>query len=732
MFNQYPYLNLNDLNLDYILKAIKEMRYEVTNFVSINAIKYANPIQWNITSQYEKNTIVIDPVTGTAYISVAAVPAGVALTRPEYWTVVFDLGSFVTRAAQNFTSHWESETTTTATFSTPAGGWLVWGDVLYKALVNITAGDAYVVNSNIEHFTIEDLYNAYLNTIAQILAMIGDLANLTTSDTSDIVHAINSVLSDINITIGDLTNLTTTDRDSIVNAINSIITERGALANLTTADKTSIVNAINDEVQARQNADNALQTATKEKPFINVKDYGAVGDGVTDDYQAFVDAIAAGSDTGATVIVPDGNYYLSAEPAVTNLNSGDNLNLLLGYNVEFSGAGAGNPNNPVFNGKLLSPVCNKGNRLRGFSFKSYDKHPSPAGNGSVFHSIEWLADTTDDYINVTGSIANGSYIMTLSSVDGVSLGAGVVPVNPITGFPDGSTKQNTARVTAIDFANNTIEIGFPSANPSAWAGIATSSPWTGASISNQPFKIRKRAWNVTQFIGALAGSGNVDRIAYGQNIVTSSEGNLTYGIELDMDFGSTQSANADVIHKGLYILGFGAAQPLSRAISIEHSASNWTAGVVIENALHGIDIDNVGGGVRIHPEFFNRVTNTTGPIEFGITTDDISDAELVTKLPIYAGTQITNGSCAIYIKRNTDTSPSGLFIQFVDAAGNQIFGVDVAGNMGVPNVIAGAVSTGALTVDANMVTSGAVTPAHYITIASSDGHTYAIPAQQLS
>ena len=215
MFNQYPYLNIQDLNLDYIIKAIKEMRYEVTNFVSINAIKYANPIQWNITTQYEKNTIVIDPVTGTAYISVAPVPAGVALTRPEYWTVVFDLGSFVTRAAQNFTSRWESDTTLTATFPTNTGEWLVWGDVLYKALSNIIAGDTYVVGSNIEHFTIEDLYNTYLNTIAAILAIIGDLTDLTTSDTTSIVNAINSVVSDL----GNLNNLPTVDKTSIVNSI---------------------------------------------------------------------------------------------------------------------------------------------------------------------------------------------------------------------------------------------------------------------------------------------------------------------------------------------------------------------------------------------------------------------------------------------------------------------------------------------------------------------------------
>ena len=337
MYNQYPYLNLNDLNLDYILKAIKEMRYEVTNFVSINAIKYANPIQWNITSQYEKNTIVIDPVTGTAYISVAPVPAGVALTRPEYWTVVFDLGSFVTRAAQNFTSRWESDTTATATFSTPAGGWLVWGDVLYKALVNITAGDAYVVDSNIEHITIEDVLSAIVQDIADevqarqdaddaINTTIGDLNDLTTTDKTSVVNAINGevqarqdadgALSDriddevqarqgaddaINTTIGDLNDLTTSDKTSVVNAINETLgtigSVTGDLSDLVTVNKTNLVNAINE-------------VASKTSVILNVKDYGAVGDGVTNDYAAINAAIAAANTNGLTTIYfPDGKYF---------------------------------------------------------------------------------------------------------------------------------------------------------------------------------------------------------------------------------------------------------------------------------------------------------------------------------------------------------------------------------------------------------------------------------------
>lgn len=184
--NQYPYLNLNDLNLDFILEAIKEMRNEVTNFVSINAIKYANPIEWDITRQYEKNTIVIDPLTGTAYISVAPVPSGVALTRDEYWTVVFDLSQFIVKAAQNYTTRYEPETTLSATFNTSESEWLVWGDVLYVALRNIAVGELYAVDENIRHITVEEVKNA-------ILTIIGNLDNLKTQNKSDLVSAINEL-----------------------------------------------------------------------------------------------------------------------------------------------------------------------------------------------------------------------------------------------------------------------------------------------------------------------------------------------------------------------------------------------------------------------------------------------------------------------------------------------------------------------------------------------------------
>ena len=229
MFDHFPYTNFHELNLDWILQVLKEIEKTMDQFVTLNAIKYADPIQWDITRQYEKNTIVIDPATGTAYISVAPVPSGAALTRTEYWSVVFDLRALVVRAAKNFTTRYEADTTLTATFNSNAGDWLVWGDVLYVALVNITAGDTYVVGSNIRHITMEEIKNAIYQLINDnydaITGMIGELQNLTTEDKSNLVAAINEVAAQVLGKIGNLDDLQTDDKQTLVGSINETLAD---------------------------------------------------------------------------------------------------------------------------------------------------------------------------------------------------------------------------------------------------------------------------------------------------------------------------------------------------------------------------------------------------------------------------------------------------------------------------------------------------------------------------
>ena len=79
---------------------------------------------------------------------------------------------------------------------------------------------------------------------------------------------------------------------------------------------------------------------------VNILDYGAVGNGVTDDTDAFEDAIAAVATTGQTLYIPAGTYKLSRELSTTG-----HLNILGDGNktvLDFSGSVSGST------GKALS------------------------------------------------------------------------------------------------------------------------------------------------------------------------------------------------------------------------------------------------------------------------------------------------------------------------------------------------------------------------------------------
>lgn len=89
-FNKYPYTDFHELNLDWVIEQVKSLESQLKNFVKINTIKYAEPILWDITSQYEANTVVIDGQTGDAYISIKPVPSGVSINNDEYWTAIFN------------------------------------------------------------------------------------------------------------------------------------------------------------------------------------------------------------------------------------------------------------------------------------------------------------------------------------------------------------------------------------------------------------------------------------------------------------------------------------------------------------------------------------------------------------------------------------------------------------------------------------------------------------------
>lgn len=184
--NKYPYTDFHELNLDWILSQMIALRSDMKNFVSLNTIKYADPIQWNITTQYMGNTVVIDPATGNAYISTQAVPAGVSLSDPDYWAIIGNFSTLYDSVKKSIAAADDGDSlTATAARNT---GELVWlGNVLYKVLSPISIGALYIksgAGQNVEETTIEDLLNAIDSDILTIQGDItdiqGDIADLPT------------------------------------------------------------------------------------------------------------------------------------------------------------------------------------------------------------------------------------------------------------------------------------------------------------------------------------------------------------------------------------------------------------------------------------------------------------------------------------------------------------------------------------------------------------------------
>lgn len=330
--SKYNYTDFHELNLDWLIVAVEQFEYEMDNFVSINAVKYADPIQWNITKQYEKNTIVIDPVTGTAYISAKPVPAGVALSRTDYWNVVFDLGRFITLAAQNFANTYEELPTTTATTSTNEGDWVVWDSTLYIAKNDIHVGDMYVPDGNIEKKTVEDFFNMLASALDQEIQDRQDADIQIMLDVNDLIASEARIRSDEDIRIyQELSDLISSDIGLIQNEI-------GNINDLNTDDKSSIVNAVNevksdiDTTDARVNdiEDDITAIAAPVSPYYYPENYGGkVDDNSVDNSDAIKSAILAANVTGGTVILQNGIYYCQSPITIT-----EHL-----YNVTILGAG---------------------------------------------------------------------------------------------------------------------------------------------------------------------------------------------------------------------------------------------------------------------------------------------------------------------------------------------------------------------------------------------------------
>ena len=160
---QFPYTQTGALNMDWVLWMVKQLSTQIEQFVALNTIKYANPFQWNIASQYAQNTLVIDPQDGTAYLSVQPVPQGVQITNTEYWTPVFTLQNF-TAALKKAIALPQETIGAGASADIPAKTVFWAGDQLVYAPNDIPVGTIVVPGTNCQPVTVVDLINEVYQT----------------------------------------------------------------------------------------------------------------------------------------------------------------------------------------------------------------------------------------------------------------------------------------------------------------------------------------------------------------------------------------------------------------------------------------------------------------------------------------------------------------------------------------------------------------------------------------
>lgn len=193
MFDLYPYTNFHELNQDWILSILKKFENELKQAIDYKTIHYADPLQWNITTQYAPNTVVVDENTGIAYISKDAVPSGILLSDKNYWMVIFDYQKIYNKIMSGVAFNEQDNETASKDLLVND---LVWyhGD-LYRATRAISTGSRYIIGTNLVATTIESLLSTYYgrDRVAQLLNDTINVSGDYTINAGDIAETADNI-----------------------------------------------------------------------------------------------------------------------------------------------------------------------------------------------------------------------------------------------------------------------------------------------------------------------------------------------------------------------------------------------------------------------------------------------------------------------------------------------------------------------------------------------------------
>ena len=186
-------------DLGWLIEKLLSFEADLATAIDLKTIKYADPIQWDITTQYPPNTVVINPKNGTAYMSKVPVPAGINLDNTNYWVVVFNYQDVYYKIMDGVAFNDRNEDYATKELLVND---LVWyAGELYRVTKAIPEGAKYVPGTNLIKTTIEDLLKSYygrdrtaqvnndtVNVSGDYTLNAGDIAETSDNRTIKVTH----------------------------------------------------------------------------------------------------------------------------------------------------------------------------------------------------------------------------------------------------------------------------------------------------------------------------------------------------------------------------------------------------------------------------------------------------------------------------------------------------------------------------------------------------------------
>ena len=180
--------------------------------------------------------------------------------------------------------------------------------------------------------------------------------------------------------------------------------------------------------------------------IVSVKDFGAVGDGFTDDSAAIIAAIASLGSTGGEIYFPQSTYYCNATITITT------------QNVTLAGAGCGMAYEGGSAGtKIVFGALTEGINITATNSYACIRDMQLNGNGNCQYPLKVQGTVLLEGLNVTGSTAAGAGIWLFELINqtrlqnvsscynsgiGVLIGTGGATLNTVCSFDHVTIRSN--------------------------------------------------------------------------------------------------------------------------------------------------------------------------------------------------------------------------------------------------------------------------------------------------